>query len=237
MTGILALAALAGAVAAPGAACSAEQVYHYAITHSRYGAIGAYDRTIDQSGGVTRAQSHLKIAVRVLGIVMHRESADQTEVWRGPRLMSFESLTTTNGKPLKVSGEARDDRFVVTSPTGVASAPADVAASDPLGFNRLGRAEVVSIKSGKIEPITVTGGEADQVMLRGAAVAVRHYKVSTAAQPGKWEVWLDPQGVPVKFRSLEHGDAVDFTLTSPPPLDGPPRALAMARAPQPSDIQ
>lgn len=226
--------ACVAALAAPGAAMCAPQTYHYAITHSRYGAIGAYDRVVDQSDGMTRAQSHLNIAVRVLGMVMHRESADQTEVWRGQRLMSFQSLTTTNGQPLKVSGEARENGFVVTSPTGTANAPADVAATDPLGFNRLGPAKVVSIKSGKIEAINVTGGEADQITLKGVRVPVRHFHVSTAAQPDKWEVWLDPQGVPVKFRSLEHGDAVDFTLTAPPPKDV---ALAMGGAPQGPDAQ
>lgn len=229
--------ALASVLAAPCAALAAPQTYDYLITHSRYGTIGSYDRTIDEAGGVTHAKSHLRIAVKILGLVVHRENADQSETWRGQRLVAFHSVTTSNGKPMTVSGEARDNGFVVTSPTGVATAPADVAATDPWGFNRMGRAEVVSLKSGKIEPINVTGGEADQVTLHGVRAPARHFHVSTAAQPNKWEVWLDPQGVPIKFRSLEHGDTVDFTLTTRLPAGHGPKALALVRSGQGPDVQ
>jgi hypothetical protein len=208
--------ALAGAFVAPAAALCAPQVYHYAVTHSRYGAIGSYDRTIDQSGEVTRAQSHLKIVVRILGIVVHHETADQVEVWRGQRLVSFQCVTTVNGKPLKVSGEARDNSFLVTTPSGVATAPADVAASDPMGFSRVGHAEVVSIKSGRLDAVEVTGGETVNIPVGGTLEETRHYRVSTAAVPDKWQVWLNAQGVPVKFRSIEGNDYVEFVLTNPP---------------------
>ena len=135
---ILGCAAIVGVQLSPVAANAGTQTYRYVITHARYGPIGAYDRTIDDTGGVTRAQSRLRIVVKLLGIVVHRESADQTESWRGKRLMSFQSVTTTNGRQLSVSGAARDDRFMVTSPSGTTAAPADVAASDPWSLNRLG---------------------------------------------------------------------------------------------------
>jgi hypothetical protein len=227
LTGWFAAAAL---VALPGAAMAAPQTYHYLITHSRYGRIGAYDRVVDASGGAVHAQSQMKIAVKVLGMVMHRETADQSETWRDGRLVSMHCVTTVNGKPIAVSGEARGGAFMVTSPTGTATAPLDVAATDPMGFNRLGHAQVVSLKSGKLETVDVTGGETDQVSLPDGSEAARHFRVSTANQPNKWEVWLDDQGVPIKFRSLEHGDTVDFTLTSVPPHTSAGRAaLAMMR--------
>jgi hypothetical protein len=229
--------ALAGALLAPCAAFAAPQTYDYVITHSRYGKIGTYDRTIDESGGVTHAQSHLRIAVKMLGMVVHRENAEQSETWRGKRLVAFHSVTTSNGKPMTVSGEARANSFVVTSPAGTATAPADVAATDPWGFSRMGPAEVVSLKSGKIEPVNVTGGEADAVMMQGVRQPARHFHVSTSTQPNKWEVWLDPEGVPIKFRSLERGDAVDFTLTSRRPTAPGPRPVAMVSGPQGPDVQ
>ncbi len=230
-------AAILLALASPGLAIAAPQTYDYVVTHSRYGVIGDYDRTIEQTGGITRAQSRLTIAVKVLGIVVHRENADQTEVWRGPRLISFNSVTTSNGKPLKVSGEARDNGFWVTTPAGTAIAPADVAASDPWGFSRTGPSQVVSIKSGKIEPVNVIGGETETLLLRGVAVPVRHFRVSTARQPDKWDVWLDAQGVPIKFRSLERGGTVDFTLNAPPNAGGAPSSLAMVASPRGPDTR
>ncbi len=216
-TPILGAITLIGLSAMPIAANASPRTYSYTISHPLYGAIGTYSRTIDEVGGDTRAVSRLRVTVRVLGIVAHRENADQTEVWRGKRLESFSSATTVNGQLISVSGEARGDHLLVTTPLGTAAAPADVAASDPWSLNRLGPGVVVSIKSGRIDNVDVTGGEVETVMLHGGSAPARHYHVRTAAQPNKWEVWIDAHGVPIKFRSAENGGAVDFTLVSPAP--------------------
>jgi hypothetical protein len=199
---------------APAAAFAAERTFDYKVTHARYGVIGTYHRTIDQADGVITADSRLHIAVKVLGLVVHREDADQTEVWRGQRLASFESVTKVNGERIEVHGAAQDNRFVVTSPTGVTMAPANVAASDPRSLNQLGPGTVVSIKSGKIFSVTVTGGESAPLLLNGVMTPAHCFHVSTSTQADKWEVWIDAQGVPIRFRSLESGGAVDFTLVS-----------------------
>ena len=210
--------ALAGAALAAGAAGAAPRTYSYVVSHRTYGVIGTYDQTIDEAGGVTRATSTMRIVVRILGLAVHRESAEQLEVWQGDRLLSFKSATTINGKRLAASGLARDGRFMVTTAAGTVEAPADVAASDPRSLNRLGAGIVVSIKTGQIDTVEVTGGEADRVKLQDVAVRTRHFHVNTPAQANKWEVWLDHTGLPIKFRSLEKAGAIDFTLASPPPL-------------------
>jgi hypothetical protein len=215
-TRILACVALLGAGVSPMAAIAAPQTYRYAITHPLYGAIGTYEHTSDDGGGTRRAQARLTIVVRVLGVVVRRETADQTEVWRGDRLMSFESRTSTNGKPTTVRGEASGNRFLVTAPSGISTAPADVVASDPWSLTRMGPGTVVSIRTGKISSVEVTGGEGEMLRLHGTSEPVRHYHVNTATQPNKWEVWISPQGVPIKFRSIETGGAIDFTLVSAP---------------------
>jgi hypothetical protein len=213
---VLGCAALLAAGVSPVAAKTSPQTYSYAVTHPVYGAIGTYDRSSDDAEGLTRAESHLRIAVRVLGIVVRRETADQTEVWRAHRLISFQSLNTTNGRRNTISGAAGGNRFVVTSPSGTETAPPDVVASDPWSLNRMGPGTVVSTRTGKISSVEVTGGEPETIMLHGVSARARHYHVNTAAQPNKWEVWIDPRGVPIKFRSLETGGAIDFTLVSAP---------------------
>ncbi|MEJ0068779.1 MAG: hypothetical protein WDO24_08705 [Pseudomonadota bacterium] len=45
--------------------------------------------------------------------------------------MSFHGITTTNGKAIEVTGEARSDGFAITSPSGTVVAPPDVVPSDP----------------------------------------------------------------------------------------------------------
>jgi hypothetical protein len=218
---ILGCAIFLGADAVALGAQAAPRTFSYAVTHALYGPIGTYDRTIDDANGVTHAKSQLKITVKILGIVVHRESATQTEAWSGGRLTSFESATLVDGRPLNVHGEAQGDRFLVTSPSGAVVAPADVVASDPLSLSRMGSGFVVSIKSGRIDPVVVRGGETEMMAARGVQVRARHYHVDTRTQPNKWEVWIDPQGVPIKFRSIETGGAVDFTLVSSRVAAGP----------------
>jgi hypothetical protein len=222
----LSCVALLAVCVSPAAAKPPPQVYSYAVTHPIYGAIGTYDRSSDEAEGLTRAVAHLRIAVRVLGVVVRRETADQTEVWRAHRLISFQSLTSTNGRRSTISGAAGGAGFVVTTPSGTETAPADVVASDPWSLDRRGPGAVVSTRTGKVSAVEVTGGDPETLLLHGASVSARHYHVNTAAQPNKWEVWIDPRGVPIKFRSLETGGAIDFTLVSAPGAGDVARALA-----------
>jgi hypothetical protein len=193
-------------------ALAQESAYSYDIVHPFYGSIGTFTETIARSGDTTRIDSHLRVAVRILGIVVHREEGDHTEIFRGDRLVSLESTTTTNGTRIDVRGEAEGDRFVVTSPAGVVEAPADVAPSDPWVLKQLGAGTVVSIKTGRIIPTRVSGGEPMRVPLQGAMVETRHF---TATGDRQQEVWLSDQNVPIKFRSIERGTAIDFILTTP----------------------
>ena len=210
-------AVIAALVLAPTAASAATRSYVYTVRHAKYGVIGAYSRKVDENDGETRARSHLQILVKIMGITMHGESADQSEIWRDGRLTAFQSDTVVNGKDTKVSGQAQGGRFAITTATGVVMAPADVAASDPWSFSHTGHGNVVSLRSGKVDQVDITGGEQDWVTVNGAQVTARHFHVSTATQSNKWEVWLAADGLPVKFRSFDHGAAVDFILASHSP--------------------
>jgi hypothetical protein len=189
-----------------------DRAYSYSIVHPFYGTIGTYTEDIARSGGTTRIDSHVRVAVTILGIVVHREEADHVEIFRGDRLVMLQSATTTNGTRINVLGEAQGDHFVVTSPSGVVEAPADVAPSDPWVLKQIGVGTVVSIKTGRIIPTRVTGGEQVTVSLQGVMVATRHFMAHGERQQ---EIWLNDQDVPIMFRSVESGTPIDFILTSP----------------------
>jgi hypothetical protein len=189
-----------------------ERAYSYSVVHPFYGTIGTFTESIARSGDTTRIDSHVRVAVRILGIVVHREEGDHTEIFRGDRLVSLQCATTTNGTRIEVRGEARGDHFVVTSPAGVVDAPGDVAPSDPWVLKQIGVGTVVSIKTGRIISTRVTGGEPAKVLLQGVTVATRHFM---ARGEREQEIWLNDQDVPIMFRSVESGTPIDFVLTSP----------------------
>lgn len=193
-----------------------ERTYSFSVVHSVYGNIGTFTASIARSGGTTRIDTHVRIAVKILGIVAHRKESDRTEIFQGDRLVSFQSATMTNGTRLDVGGEAKGDHFVVMSPTGVADAPADVAPSDPWLLRDRGVATVVFLETGRIVPTRITGGEPVMVSLQGATVATRHFAArGQGQQEMQHEIWLNDHDVPVKFRIIDDGVAIDFILTSP----------------------
>ncbi|KAB7739160.1 hypothetical protein F2P47_13130 [Parvibaculum sedimenti] len=197
-----------------GNASAATRTDTYKVEHPLYGDIGTYVYNFDDANGVTRITSQLHVAITLIGIVIYRQDSDQQEVLQNGHLISLKSVTRMNGRQSTVHGEARDGRFFITAASGTTSAPASVLPSDPWSLKRIGLGVVVSTKSGKIYNVKVTGGEADTVLLQGMSISARHFRIRTEAQEDKWEVWLDAQGVPIKFRSLEDGEQIDFILTS-----------------------
>jgi hypothetical protein len=201
-----------------GAAAAASQTYVYAVEHPTYGNIGSYTETIDTERDVTRIDSELRVAVKVIGIVVHREQASATELWRGTRLASMQTVTEINGARTEVSGAMNRDAFVVTSASGTRTAPAEVAPSDPWMLTGIGHGVIVSTRSGKVECVNVTGGEAAALTVEGMRLATRHFQVDSPSQADRFDIWLDGNGVPVRFRSREKsGDLINFVLVSPDP--------------------
>jgi hypothetical protein len=184
--------------------------YNYTVEHPTYGTIGTFSDTVAQDGDVKRIDSRLRVAVRILGIVVHREEADRTEVWQGDRLTSFHSVTTVNGTPIEVRGEARRDGFVISSPSGTTVAPRDIFPSSPWVARFSSEpAVMMSAKTGKVMMVRTLGGEQTSLSVRGADVPVHHFQFVTDKRQ---DVWLDASGVPVRFRTEESGKPIDFVL-------------------------
>jgi hypothetical protein len=204
--GIVALLVAAGAARA--------ESYSYTIQHPTFGDIGSYVDRIERSSDGMRIETTVHIAVRTLGIVLHREDAQRSQEWRNGRLIRFQGVTTTNGTTIAIHGEAQGDRFVVDSPNGTASAPSDVVLSDPWQATRsrmgAGSAVMLSTKSGKIETVHASGGDAALLSVHGVDVPARRYTYATNKTQ---DVWLSERGIPVRFRTVENGTPIDFTLS------------------------
>ena len=204
------LAGAAGLCAAAAATGHAAETYNYTVRHPSFGEIGTYTDRIERSGDQWRVDTTLHVAVSVLGVVVHREDAHRTQLWRAGRLVSFHGVTTTNGDPLEVRGEAKDDGFVVATPTGITVAPADVVPSDPWQAGRKSPAVMLSTKTGRLGAVHASGGELSRLSVHGVALSVRHYAF---ASDKRQEVWIDTRGIPVLFRTFENGTPIDFELS------------------------
>jgi len=86
---------------------------------------------------------------------------------------------------------------------------------------------VVSTATGKMVSVLGSGGEYDTVAMNGASVAARHYVVNGDKRQ---EVWLDNQEIPIKFRTMENGTAIDFVLRNATAAAGGTTVAALKRS-------
>lgn len=218
-------AILAGAVfAGLHPAWAGPEVYEYKVEHPLYGDIGTYTNIVDQSGDTADVETKLNVEVKLLGIVVHRQEAERREHWQHDRLTLFRSLTETNGKPMAVEGEAHGNAFVITSPAGTVTAPADVRPTNPWSPTVLGADVVMSTKSGRVFKAHLDSVKDEVVKTdTGTPEHLRRFDVTTDKHQ---TVWLDERNVPVAFRTIEDGTPIDFVLTrypsgAPQPWAGP----------------
>ena len=206
---LFAVSVLGIGVLAAMPAAAAAATYEYRIDHPTYGEIGRYVNIVRQDRGETEVQSELRIAVKVLGIVVYREDAQRVEHWRGEMLVSFDGTTLTNGTKIELHGEARSGGFVIATPSGAVIAPASVHPSNPWSPAVLKADVMMSTRTGRIMPVVVTGGEQRTITLAGHQMRARQYEV--VGEKHQF-VWFDERGRPVAFRTEQEGSEIDFVL-------------------------
>ena len=202
------------ALISAGPASAAVQKFVYQIRHSTYGTIGTYTNAIETSGGKTTVTSEGRIRVAILGIVLYRQDFDRVERWMGDRLMSFQGLTTTNGRATEVKGEAEGDKFAVNSPNGSFTAPADVKIANPWSDVVLKGSAMMTPDRGLVEDVTIRPAEMTELAINGSKVRARRYEIARPSGEKRYEVWMDDEGTPVMFNVNTRRGLVTFTLTS-----------------------
>ena len=209
---IFACAAILGATAAlfPLSANASRQIYEYRIVHPTFGNVGTYTNIIDEIGDKIEVRTELHVVVKLLGIVLFRQEAERTERWLGNRMIAFQSVTTTNGDALEVHGEAQGDGFVITTPAGVFTAPANVHPSNPWSLKVFESDVMMSTKTGEFFPVSVSNSGQDDVTIDGADIKLQRYDIIGRKHD---IVWLDDGGVPVAFEIEQGNKQIEFQLT------------------------
>lgn len=189
--------------------------------HPFYGDIGTLTDTIDRAPEATRSDWRLRIAVKLLGIVVYRQEFDTTEIMHGNRLTLLQSVTDKDGRQFYVDGGVQGDRFVVNATAGSFAGPVTIAPSDPWALKRLGEATVIYINTGRIINVRVSGGDFGTISVNGSAISAQHF---TVIGDQRQDVWLDDRKIPVMFRVLENGAPIDFLLQGATVPAGIPRS-------------
>jgi hypothetical protein len=141
---------------------------------------------------------------------MYREDSKRTEEWDGDRLVSFHSLTKKADGTTEVDGVARGNQFLISTPKGTVAAPWNVHPANPWSANFVAASIMMRPDTGRLEPVSVSGGTPASVLLNNTSFATTRYEVSGKT---KYIVWLDQRGVPLKFVVDDDSGKVTFTLS------------------------
>ncbi len=186
------------------------RLLEYKVLHPVLGDIGTYTNLIQRNGDAVTVTSQLHVVAKMLDVVMHREDARRVEHWLDGRLVSFDGVTTVNGDTTKLHGQADGNQFVINTPHGRVLAPADICPSNPWSAHFLRHTVMLGTDDGTIEHVHVVDGGEVAVEVRGKPERARLYDIY-----GKWrdQVWLDANGVPVRFSDEGRGSRIVFALT------------------------
>lgn len=195
-------------------AATGSQRLEYRVQHSKYGEVGTYTNTVERNGDSTTVSSKGRIKVSLLGIPVYSQQFERTERWNGAKLMSFRGVTTENGKKNELSGSAEGENFVLRTPTGTEMAPSTVRPANPWSDTVLGGDMIFTPDEGKLEKVRVTAGKDEPLVINGQTVQARHYRIERSEGDKYYEVWLDGEGVPVKFADAGPKETVTFSLAS-----------------------
>ena len=184
----------------------------YRVEHSKYGDVGTYTNIVEKNADTTTVNTQGRIKVSVLGIPAYRQSFDRVERWKGSRLVNFHSVTTENSKRTEVNGEAIGDQFTLVTPAGTVAAPANVRPANPWSDAVLSADTILTPDEGRVEKVSVSGGETAPIMINGHTVDTRHYRIQRL-EGKRYEVWLNGEGIPVRFAEITPKETINFNLS------------------------
>lgn len=211
---LLACAAVTGIMLGASPAFAETTQLQYQVHHSKYGNIGTYTNVVDAEGPNTTVTTKLNVKVSFLGISAYHQTADRVEKWKGDRLVSLNADTTTNGKPVEVSGVAKGDHFEVTAPDGTKEAPANVRVANPWSPKLMDGDKIITADDGTVSNIQISPAQDTMVEVGGMPVPAKEYDIDLASLNEKYHVWFDNTGTAVKFDKADKDGTVTFTLAS-----------------------
>jgi hypothetical protein len=131
---------------------------------------------------VSRIDSHLRIAVDLLGAVVYRNDSETTEIMHNGRLISLQSIVEKDGQHFEVHGEAQGALFMVNDGWFF------YRSSNPWVLMHTGEGAAVYPSTGKIVNAHVSGSDQETISVNGDLLPARHF---TVMGDNREDVWLD----------------------------------------------
>jgi Family of unknown function (DUF6134) len=209
----VALAAGLVLIAAPARACDhppGQDVYR--LDHEVFGEIGRHVVTFSCQGDDLVVETDIEGKATLLKMPVYTLEASYREIWRGNRLIRFDSKINDNGEKFAVSARADGDRTVIERRRGTIEAPATIVSDHPWNHQVIDRTLVFDSRRGKLRHVQVEPAGKETLELGGRKVAAQKYILS-----GDLErvVWYGDDGTWLQAELQYGGGDILMTLEQP----------------------
>ena len=180
----------------------------YAIHHETYGEVGQHVITFSCDGNDLVVETRIEGEVKVLMVPLFTREGTYREVWRGDRLIAFDSHIVDNGEVYDVRARANGDRTVINGRRGRIEAPPTIVSNHPWNHEVIERTLLFDTQRGRLQEVEVTPAGRETVTIAGRKVEAQKYRIAGDLER---ELWYDDAGNWLQSR-LEH-DGAQITLT------------------------
>jgi hypothetical protein len=180
----------------------------YVIRHETYGEVGRHVITFACDGEDLIVETKIEGEVKVLMVPLFKRDGTYREVWRGNRLVAFDSRIVDNGEVYEVTARAEGDHTVIDGRRGRVEAPPTIVSNHPWNHEVVGRTLLFDTQRGRLQQVQVTPAGPDPITIAGRVVEAQKFRITGDLER---ELWYDEAGNWLQSR-LEH-DGAEITLT------------------------
>ena len=200
---------LALLVAGEAAACpDAPDDAEYAVYHEIHGEVGRHSITFACAGEELVVETRVTGEVKVLFVPIFRREARYREVWRGDRLIAFDSWFKDNGEVYEVKARAAGEQTIIEGRRGRLEAPATIVSNHPWNHAVIDRPLLFDTQRGKLQEVRVTPAGEDTIRVGGARVRALKYLVTGDLER---ELWYGRDGEWLQSRLEYQGAKITLT--------------------------
>jgi hypothetical protein len=153
--------------------------------------IGTHDYRLRQNDGQWQLRSEASFEYRLLFVKLYDYQHENVENWSGDCLTGIESRTDANGKPFWVSGELRDDRFVLSGSSGELELPPCTMSFAYWKPEFLQQQQLINTQNGEVVDVQVSGPEQVELEVRGKIQPAWRYELQAGEM--NIELWYSDE--------------------------------------------
>jgi hypothetical protein len=169
----------------------------YTVKHELFGEIGRHVITYSCAGDDLVVETEIDGEATMLSVPVYSLEGHYREVWRGDRLLSFDSRVDDTGELFEVSARAEGDHMRIDRRRGVIEAPASIISDHPWNHAVLDRKLLFDARRGKLRHVEIEPAGEETLVLGDSKVAADKYIVSGDLERvlwyGKDGAWLQSQ--------------------------------------------